>query len=168
MLHDSYRKLTTEFVTQFQLIDSAVSNFVREPGKPAVTLVEDHARTRRVSELAKFYSARHKKMDMISPDPNGRVQTSRLPPVEATEDLSQFKLHRTDLLIRGLVDHLPKPDTIWSLDERAKWLRTAVCIFGLVYKDSDGEQRQIGVLFLPRLGRNERAGTQDRLTEQVL
>jgi hypothetical protein len=89
--------------------------------------------------------------------------------VEASEDPSQFKLHQTDLLIRGLVDHLPKPDTIWSLDERAKWLRTAVCIFGLVYKDdSDGEQRQISVVFLPRLGRNERAGAQDRLTEQVL
>jgi hypothetical protein len=28
-------------VTQFQLIDSAVSNFVREPGKPPVTLAED-------------------------------------------------------------------------------------------------------------------------------
>ena len=41
LIHDSYRRLTTEFVTQFQLIDSAVSNFVREPGKPAVTLAED-------------------------------------------------------------------------------------------------------------------------------
>ncbi len=43
LIHDSYRRLTTEFVTQFQLIDSAVSNFVREPGKPAVTLAEDQA-----------------------------------------------------------------------------------------------------------------------------
>lgn len=41
LFHDSYRRLTTEFVTQFQLIDSAVGNFVREPGKPTATLAED-------------------------------------------------------------------------------------------------------------------------------
>jgi hypothetical protein len=32
---DSYRRLTTEFVTQFQLIDSAVSSFGLEPTEPA-------------------------------------------------------------------------------------------------------------------------------------
>ena len=37
LFHDSYRRLTTEFVTQFQLIDSAVSNFVGEPTEPAGT-----------------------------------------------------------------------------------------------------------------------------------
>ena len=31
LVHDSYRTLTTEFVTQFQLIDRAVSNFFGEP-----------------------------------------------------------------------------------------------------------------------------------------
>ena len=35
LIPDSYRRLTTEFVTQFQLIDSAVSNFVLEPTEPA-------------------------------------------------------------------------------------------------------------------------------------
>jgi hypothetical protein len=34
LIPDSYRRLTTEFVTQFQLIDSAVSNFVGEPTEP--------------------------------------------------------------------------------------------------------------------------------------
>jgi hypothetical protein len=33
LIHDSYRRLTTEFVTQFQLIDDAVSDFVRAPSK---------------------------------------------------------------------------------------------------------------------------------------
>jgi hypothetical protein len=41
LIHDSYRRLTNEFVTQFQLIDNAVSNFVCDPGKPAVALAED-------------------------------------------------------------------------------------------------------------------------------
>jgi hypothetical protein len=49
-----------------------------------------------------------------------------------------------DPLIQGLVDRLPRNGT-WNLDERAKWLRTAASIFGLVYKAGDGEQRDISV-----------------------
>jgi len=45
LIHDSYRRLTNEFVTQFQLIDNAVSNFVRDPGKPAVALAADQEPT---------------------------------------------------------------------------------------------------------------------------
>ncbi len=41
LVHDSYRRLTTEFVTQFQLIDNAVSNFVSEPDKPTVKLAQE-------------------------------------------------------------------------------------------------------------------------------
>jgi hypothetical protein len=54
---------------------------------------------------------------------------------------------RVDLLIRGLVDRLPKPNGIWSLDDRAKWLRTAASIFDLVYQAGDGELREITVAF---------------------
>jgi hypothetical protein len=46
-----------------------------------------------------------------------------------------------DNLVRGLVDLLPKPAGIWSLDDRAKWLRLAAGIFDLGYKACDGEQR---------------------------
>jgi hypothetical protein len=53
----------------------------------------------------------------------------------------------TDPLIQGLVDRLPNPDSTWSLDDRAKWLRTAASIFGLVYKASDGEHQEISVVF---------------------
>jgi len=41
LVHDSYRRLTSEFVTQFQLIDNAVSNFVSEPDKPTVKLAQE-------------------------------------------------------------------------------------------------------------------------------
>src|SRR5512143_1303820 len=51
----------------------------------------------------------------------------------------------TDLLIQGLVERLPQANGVWSLDDRAKWLRTAVSIFDLVYKANDGEDRQIAV-----------------------
>ena len=79
-----------------------------------------------------------------------------MPKTEPTESLTPLKLLGaqasdaegddrgiTDLLIQGLLDRLPKPNGIWSLDDRAKWLRTAASIFGLVYKASDGEHREI-------------------------
>ncbi len=52
---------------------------------------------------------------------------------------------RSDLLIQGLVERLPKPNGIWSLDDRAKWLRTAAAIFALVYKSSDADRKEISV-----------------------
>jgi hypothetical protein len=44
-----------------------------------------------------------------------------------------------DPLIQALVDKLPKPNTIWSLEDRAKWLRAAAIIFNLVYKPEANE-----------------------------
>jgi hypothetical protein len=42
---------------------------------------------------------------------------------------------------------LPKPNSIWSLEDRAKWLRAAAIIFNLVYKpgevDSKTEDMQV-------------------------
>ena len=50
-----------------------------------------------------------------------------------------------DNLVRALVDLLPKPDAVWPLDDRAKWLRLAAGIFDLGYKVSGGEDRQITI-----------------------
>jgi hypothetical protein len=47
----------------------------------------------------------------------------------------------TDPLVQALLDRLPKAGTIWSIEDRAEWLRTAASVFGLVYKASDGDQR---------------------------
>ncbi len=54
----------------------------------------------------------------------------------------------TDLLIQGLVERLPKPNAMWSLDDRAKWLRAAASIFGVVYKTDNDEHREISVVFV--------------------
>jgi len=51
-----------------------------------------------------------------------------------------------DNLIRGLVDILPNANDIWSLDDRAKWLRLAAGIFDLGYKAGDGEQKTISIV----------------------
>ena len=45
-----------------------------------------------------------------------------------------------DPLIQALVDKLPKPNTIWSIDDRAKWLRAATMIFNLVYKLDEAKE----------------------------
>ena len=48
-----------------------------------------------------------------------------------------------DLLIQGLVNRLPEPDSIWSLNDRVKWLKTAANIFGLIYKCGEGEDKEV-------------------------
>jgi hypothetical protein len=43
------------------------------------------------------------------------------------------------------VDKLPKPDTIWLLEDRAKWLRAAAIIFNLVYKVGEADEADIKI-----------------------
>lgn len=42
LVHDGYRKLTGEFVTQFKLLDRAVSNMFREPVESAPEQPSQH------------------------------------------------------------------------------------------------------------------------------
>jgi len=76
----------------------------------------------------------------------GETLTARLLVARKEAALGQDRA-TTDLLLQGLIDRLPKPDAIWSLDDRAKWLRTAASVFDLVYKRGDGEMRAIGISF---------------------
>jgi hypothetical protein len=64
-----------------------------------------------------------------------------------------------DLLLLGLVERLPRPDQYWSLDDRAKWLRTAATIFALVYKTGPGDEGDIGVMLTKR-GRPQETGAE--------
>jgi len=93
-------------------------------------------------------------VEQTAPNARSRIM---LPKVEQDESLAAKILvaqktdreeanQATDLLIQGLVERLPKVNNAWSLDDRAKWLRTAVSIFDLVYVTDDGELREIGVL----------------------
>ena len=102
-------------------------------------------------------------IDMFGPGSNLgcaplELRRLRLPQVEMSEhrtppnrlgsqdtDASDAGCGLTDLLIQGLVERLPEPDTIWSLDERAKWLRTAASVFDLVYRDPERQRRAIGI-----------------------
>jgi hypothetical protein len=46
-----------------------------------------------------------------------------------------------DPLIQALVKKLPKPNSTWSLEDRAKWLRAAAIIFNLVYKPGEVDSK---------------------------
>jgi hypothetical protein len=45
-----------------------------------------------------------------------------------------------DPLIQALVDKLPKPNTIWSINERGQWLKAVAMAFNLVYRSSASEE----------------------------
>jgi hypothetical protein len=67
-------------------------------------------------------------------------ETPILDLVDATEQSYVESSKMPDPLIQALVDRLPKPDTIWSLEDRAKWLRAAAIIFNLVYKADEAKE----------------------------
>jgi hypothetical protein len=46
-----------------------------------------------------------------------------------------------DPLIQALVQKLPRPNSIWSLEDRAKWLRAAAIIFNLVYQPGEADSK---------------------------
>lgn len=97
-----------------------------------------------------------------------RLVTPRPEPTPSLTPLKPFGAKATDAeadhgegpdpLIQGLLDRLPTPNAVWSLDDRAKWLRTAAAIFGLIYNTIDGEQREMGVVLLqPNAGNSSAA-----------
>ena len=50
-----------------------------------------------------------------------------------------------DPLIQALVGKLPKPNTIWPIGDRARWLRAAAMAFSLVYKPSEGDEPDLKI-----------------------
>ena len=51
-----------------------------------------------------------------------------------------------DPLIQALIDKLPKPNTIWSINDRAKWLKAAAMAFNLVYRFPERDEQASSVL----------------------
>jgi hypothetical protein len=82
-------------------------------------------------------------MNMRKLQPNeSLIEKLRSSPANHTADYQRG----IDLLVRGLMDLLPKPDSVWSLEDRAKWLRLAAAVFDLGYKSADGEQGEISIV----------------------
>ena len=60
---------------------------------------------------------------------------------EMPDPLIQALDEMPDPLIQALVKKLPRPNSIWSLEDRAKWLRAAAIIFNLVYKPGETDSK---------------------------
>jgi hypothetical protein len=90
---------------------------------------------------------------------NGTISNKRPRSLRAAErDVYRV----TDPLIQGLIERLPKPEDVWSLDDRAKWLDLANRIFDLVYSAGDDEQRKIEVEIV-ELSRGTRLSREDNV-----
>jgi hypothetical protein len=63
-------------------------------------------------------------------------------PVLTFVDTAEETCEMPDPLIQALVDKLPKPNTIWPIDDRAKWLKAVAMAFNLIYKTSEREEQQ--------------------------
>ena len=81
-----------------------------------------------------------------SPNDKSRLVTRNVEreetPVLTLVDTAERTCEMSDPLIQALVDKLPKPNTIWSIDDRAKWLKAAAMAFNLIYKTSEREEQQ--------------------------
>ena len=63
-------------------------------------------------------------------------------PVLTLVDTAEETYEVPDPLIQALVDKLPKPNAIWPIDDRARWLKAAAMAFNLIYKTSEREEQQ--------------------------
>jgi len=46
---------------------------------------------------------------------------------------------KLDPLLQALVDKLPKPNTVWSINDRGNWLKATALVFNLLYKTGEDE-----------------------------
>jgi hypothetical protein len=90
---------------------------------------------------------------MMRTMPSSESSSEKLVSAQAS-DTAEDKHGITDPLILGLVARLPKPDGIWQLEERARWLRTAAGVFDLIYKARDGDHREISIVFVEQESTN--------------
>ena len=81
-----------------------------------------------------------------SPNDKSRLVTRNVEreetPVLTLVDTAERTCEMPDPLIRALVDKLPKPNTIWPIDDRAKWLKAAAMAFNLIYRANEREEQQ--------------------------
>jgi hypothetical protein len=95
----------------------------------------------KISDLSTRVDSLNKRSYLVTRDAQADGVPAGLP--LATSEGSDGETNAMpDPLIRALVDKLPKPHTIWSIEDRAKWLRAAAILFNLVYKTDGDEQRQ--------------------------
>ena len=94
----------------------------------------------RSAEQAGFFGQGRDRL--VEPTFKGRVEPQTLPiapkPMYGGGGGGSKDLHP---FIVGLLDTLPPPATVWSKQDRQKWLQAAENIFSLIYQD-EGEPKE--------------------------
>jgi len=72
-------------------------------------------------------------------------ETPVLTLVDTAERSGAESCEMPDPLIQALVQKLPKPNSVWSLEDRAKWLRAAAMVFNLVYKPGESGEADLKI-----------------------
>ena len=67
----------------------------------------------------------------VAPD-----DTAGLTLVNTAETAESGKL---DPLLQALVDKLPQPNSVWSINDRGNWLKATAMVFNLLYKTGDDD-----------------------------
>jgi hypothetical protein len=70
-----------------------------------------------------------------------KAKPSEAEATEMPDPLVQALDEMPEPLIQALVGKLPKPKSVWSIEDRAKWLRAAAIIFNLVYEPSEADAK---------------------------
>jgi hypothetical protein len=63
--------------------------------------------------------------------------------VDLAEQDGTESAQKADPLIQALVDKLPKPNAVWSIEDRGKWLKAAAMAFNLIYRTREGENTSL-------------------------
>ena len=74
------------------------------------------------------------------------AETPILTLVESADRSDASEMPDQDPLIQALIDKLPKANSMWSIDDRAKWLKAAAMAFNLVYRFPKRDEQPSSVL----------------------
>ena len=92
-------------------------------------------RTRIQSEATNFGpSALNERTGLVTKTNPGQVGNPAAERLNTAEQNDGEPRAESDPLMRALLDRLPQPNAIWSIDNRAKWLKAAAMAFNLIYK----------------------------------
>jgi len=102
-----------------------------------------------ISDFAGRKMPQHAEADTTSPFVMRKVQSSKAMAASLTPSPSHTEEEGEDAvkdpLIQGLIQRLPSAGNGWSLEDRARWLRTAASIFNLIYTAQSEEQKEITI-----------------------
>lgn len=86
-------------------------------------------------------------LNKTSPLVTRSAEPEKTPVLNVVETADRSDAGRmSDPLIQALVDKLPEPNSVWSIDDRAKWLKAAAMAFNLVYRFPASEDLKQSVL----------------------